>query len=204
MKRKLNGLFAIVSCVSCRHQTSTDHPTRIRSQLVLKIEICSQFELGLKTVGDRSDTFPKTYRFSIRRYDFRSSVGQPVFLNTFLRVISSKKKKKLLLRCTDDLRLAPAYVSSRENNSDFTVWTWRVHVQRWIICRNRRFQYSGWEKKEVDDIYSNQKQLSDVVADYFFVCPTNLFANIVSSRGARVYYYFFTHVSRNNPRRPGL
>lgn len=57
------------------------------------------------------------------------------------------------------------------------------------------FQYSGWEKKEVDDKYSNQKQLSDVVADYFFVCPTNLFANIVSSRGARVYYYFFTHVS---------
>lgn len=55
------------------------------------------------------------------------------------------------------------------------------------------YQYSGWEKKEVDDIYSNQKQLSDVVADYFFVCPTNLFANIVSSRGARVYYYFFTH-----------
>lgn len=47
----------------------------------------------------------------------------------------------------------------------------------------------------MDDVYSNQKQLSDVVADYFFVCPTNLFANIVSSRGARVYYYFFTHVS---------
>lgn len=56
-------------------------------------------------------------------------------------------------------------------------------------------QYSGYEKKEMDDVYSNQKQLSDVVADYFFVCPTNLFANIVSSRGARVYYYFFTHVS---------
>lgn len=47
----------------------------------------------------------------------------------------------------------------------------------------------------MDDVYSNQKQLSAVVADYFFVCPTNLFANIVSSRGARVYYYFFTHVS---------
>lgn len=59
----------------------------------------------------------------------------------------------------------------------------------------RLFQYSGWEKKEVDDKFSNQRLLSDVVADYFFVCPTNLFANIVSSRGARVYYYFFTHVS---------
>lgn len=58
----------------------------------------------------------------------------------------------------------------------------------------RLLQYSGWEKKDKDDIYTNQKQLSDVVADYFFVCPTNLFANIVSSRGARVYYYFFTHV----------
>lgn len=62
---------------------------------------------------------------------------------------------------------------------------------------SERLQYSGWEKKEVDDPYSNQKQLSDVVADYFFVCPTNLFANIVSSNGARVYYYFFTHVSHS-------
>ncbi|XP_050542829.1 acetylcholinesterase-like [Daktulosphaira vitifoliae] len=55
------------------------------------------------------------------------------------------------------------------------------------------YQYSVWEKRELDDPYSNQKRLGDIVADYFFVCPTNHFANIVADRGARVYYYFFTH-----------
>lgn len=55
------------------------------------------------------------------------------------------------------------------------------------------FQYTDWE--HVNDGYLNQKLIGEVVGDYFFVCPTNLFAQIAAERGIKVYYYYFTHVS---------
>lgn len=37
--------------------------------------------------------------------------------------------------------------------------------------------------------------IADVVGDYFFVCPTNYFAEVLADSGVDVYYYYFTHVS---------
>lgn len=54
-------------------------------------------------------------------------------------------------------------------------------------------QYTDWE--HVNDGYLNQKMVGDVVGDYFFICPTNDFAELAAERGMKVYYYFFTHVS---------
>lgn len=63
-------------------------------------------------------------------------------------------------------------------------------------CSNYIFihllQYTDWEN--INDEYMNQKILGDLVGDYFFVCPTNIFANIFAERGGKVYYYFFTQV----------
>ncbi|XP_050505413.1 acetylcholinesterase-like [Diabrotica virgifera virgifera] len=53
------------------------------------------------------------------------------------------------------------------------------------------FQYTNWE--QVHDGYLNQKMIGDVVGDYFFVCPTNDFAELAAERGMKVYYYYFTH-----------
>ncbi|XP_018327669.1 acetylcholinesterase [Agrilus planipennis] len=53
------------------------------------------------------------------------------------------------------------------------------------------FQYTDWE--HVNDGYINQKMIGDVVGDYFFICPSNLFAESMAARGMKVYYYFFTH-----------
>lgn len=54
-------------------------------------------------------------------------------------------------------------------------------------------QYTDWE--HMNDGYLNQKMIGDVVGDYFFICPTNYFAEAMAERGMKVYYYFFTHVS---------
>ena len=56
----------------------------------------------------------------------------------------------------------------------------------------RLLQYTDWE--HLGDGYLNQKKVAEVVGDYFFICPTNLFAEYFASRGTRVYYYFFTQV----------
>lgn len=37
--------------------------------------------------------------------------------------------------------------------------------------------------------------IADIVGDYFFVCPTNYFAEVLADSGVDVYYYYFTHVS---------
>ncbi|KAF5276186.1 hypothetical protein FQR65_LT03990 [Abscondita terminalis] len=58
------------------------------------------------------------------------------------------------------------------------------------------FQYTDWE--HVNDGYLNQKMIADVVGDYFFICPTNYFAEVMAERGMKVYYYYFTHVSNLN------
>ncbi|KAI8424408.1 hypothetical protein MSG28_002920 [Choristoneura fumiferana] len=55
------------------------------------------------------------------------------------------------------------------------------------------FQYTDWE--EITDGYLNQKMIADIVGDYFFVCPTNYFAEVLADSGVDVYYYYFTHIS---------
>ncbi|XP_042203006.1 acetylcholinesterase-like [Homarus americanus] len=59
------------------------------------------------------------------------------------------------------------------------------------------FQYTDWENLE--NGYLNQKAVADVVGDYFFICPSNLFAYLYSEAGGTVYYYFFTHRTTVNP-----
>jgi hypothetical protein len=53
-------------------------------------------------------------------------------------------------------------------------------------------QYTDWE--HLGDGFLNQKKIAEVVGDYFFICPTNLFAEQFAARGTRVYYYYFTQV----------
>lgn len=68
-----------------------------------------------------------------------------------------------------------------------------VVVVKMYADDNIRLQYTDWE--HVNDGYLNQKMIGDVVGDYFFICPTNYFAEAMAERGMKVYYYFFTHVS---------
>ncbi|KAI5698834.1 hypothetical protein M8J75_012523 [Diaphorina citri] len=57
-------------------------------------------------------------------------------------------------------------------------------------------EYTDWEN--VMDEHLNQKLISDAVGDYFFICPTNHFAQTYASRGGKVYYYFFTQRTSTN------
>ncbi|XP_049842954.1 acetylcholinesterase-like isoform X1 [Schistocerca gregaria] len=59
------------------------------------------------------------------------------------------------------------------------------------------FQYTDWE--QLGDGYLNQRMVSDAVGDYFFICPSNLFATKMAARGATVYYYYFTQRTSSNP-----
>nr|AMZ80114.1 acetylcholinesterase 2 [Blattella nipponica] len=52
------------------------------------------------------------------------------------------------------------------------------------------FQYTDWE--HLADGYKNQRMIADVVGDYFFICPTNVFAEQFAEHGTKVYYYYFT------------
>jgi acetylcholinesterase len=56
----------------------------------------------------------------------------------------------------------------------------------------RLLQYTDWE--HLGDGYLNQRKIAEVVGDYFFICPTNMFAEHFAARGTRVYYYYFTQV----------
>jgi acetylcholinesterase len=58
------------------------------------------------------------------------------------------------------------------------------------------FQYTDWE--HLGDGYLNQKKIAEVVGDYFFICPTNLFAEYFAARGTTVYYYYFTQRTSSN------
>jgi acetylcholinesterase len=53
-------------------------------------------------------------------------------------------------------------------------------------------QYTDWE--HLGDGYINQKKIAEIVGDYFFICPTNLFAEKFAEQGTTVYYYYFTQV----------
>jgi len=55
------------------------------------------------------------------------------------------------------------------------------------------FQYTAWE--HMADGYLNQKMIGDMVGDYFFICPTNHFANMMAEHGVPVYYYYFAQRS---------
>jgi acetylcholinesterase len=59
------------------------------------------------------------------------------------------------------------------------------------------FQYTDWE--HLGDGYLNQKKIAEVVGDYFFICPTNMFAEQFAQTGSRVYYYYFTQVPTDRP-----
>ncbi|XP_068213737.1 acetylcholinesterase-like isoform X1 [Palaemon carinicauda] len=59
------------------------------------------------------------------------------------------------------------------------------------------FQYTDWEHLNNGFLY--QKAVGDVVGDYYFICPSNLFANLYAKHCDSVYYYFFTHRTSNNP-----
>lgn len=54
-------------------------------------------------------------------------------------------------------------------------------------------QYTDWD--QTNDGLVNQKMISDVVGDYYFICPTNHFAQLMAEHGTKVYYYFFSQVS---------
>jgi acetylcholinesterase len=54
-------------------------------------------------------------------------------------------------------------------------------------------QYTAWE--HMTDGYLNQKMIGDMVGDYFFICPTNHFANMMAENGVPVYYYYFAQRS---------
>lgn len=58
------------------------------------------------------------------------------------------------------------------------------------------FQYTDWEN--MSDGYLNQKMIGEVVGDYFFICPTNKFANMFADHGMSVYYYYFTQRTSTN------
>lgn len=72
--------------------------------------------------------------------------------------------------------------------------TFHVCIMLGDITVSCLFQYTDWE--HVNDGYLNQKMVGDVVGDYFFICPTNDFAELAAERGMKVYYYYFTHVSK--------
>lgn len=63
-------------------------------------------------------------------------------------------------------------------------------------------QYTDWE--HLADGYLNQKKIAEVVGDFFFICPTNQFAEHFAARGTKVYYYFFTQVKPLTRRVPRL
>jgi acetylcholinesterase len=60
-----------------------------------------------------------------------------------------------------------------------------------------RFQYTHWE--DAQDPCKATKKFIDFVGDYYFICPTNKFAETYASHGAPVYYYFFTQRTSSSP-----
>ncbi|CAD6202673.1 GSCOCT00009710001.2-RA-CDS [Cotesia congregata] len=73
-----------------------------------------------------------------------------------------------------------------------TIFKNMTEVEREAIA----FQYTDWERPK--DGYRYQKAIADIVGDYFFICPSTLFAQLFAERGMKVYYYFFTQRSSTN------
>ncbi|XP_065348918.1 acetylcholinesterase isoform X1 [Cloeon dipterum] len=70
-----------------------------------------------------------------------------------------------------------------------TIFKDRPQIERDAIL----FQYTAWE--HMNDGYLNQKMIGDMVGDYFFICPSNHFANTMAESGVPVYYYYFAQRS---------
>ncbi|CAL8109300.1 unnamed protein product [Orchesella dallaii] len=60
-----------------------------------------------------------------------------------------------------------------------------------------RFQYTHWE--DPTDPCKVTEKFADLVGDYYFICPTNKFAEMYAAKNASVYYYFFTQRTSLNP-----
>lgn len=59
------------------------------------------------------------------------------------------------------------------------------------------FQYTDWNN--VTSVVRNQEMIADVVGDYFFICPTNIFATTFAKHGNnKIYYYYFTQRTSNS------
>lgn len=82
---------------------------------------------------------------------------------------------------------APSFLQ-REKFLDIvnTIFKNLTPLQRQAII----YQYTEWDN--LKDGYAHQKQIADVVGDYFFICPTNLFAQAVADANVPTYYYYFT------------
>ena len=85
--------------------------------------------------------------------------------------------------------LGPAIETWSLSHSFSNTWYFLPSVAQSLF---RLLQYTDWE--HLGDGYLNQKKVAEVVGDYFFICPTNLFAEYFAARGTTVYYYYFTQV----------
>lgn len=84
----------------------------------------------------------------------------------------------------------------REREAQEVLIKWQGHsFSNRLLLPLAILQYTGWESG--NDGYQNQQQVGQAVADHFFICPTNEWAMGMSDAGAKVYYYYFTHVSTN-------
>ena len=54
-------------------------------------------------------------------------------------------------------------------------------------------KYTNWDY--IDNGYINQKRIGEIVGDFYFICPSNYFAQKAAAGGLNVYYYFFTQVT---------
>jgi len=66
----------------------------------------------------------------------------------------------------------------------------RVPLSKFSFYFN--LQYTHWEDPK--DPCKVTEKFADLVGDYYFICPTNKFAEMYAEHNAPVYYYFFTQV----------
>ncbi|XP_011496587.1 PREDICTED: acetylcholinesterase-like [Ceratosolen solmsi marchali] len=59
------------------------------------------------------------------------------------------------------------------------------------------YEYTDWLKP--DDPDTNRNALDKIVGDYHFTCNVNEFASRYAETGNKVYMYYYTHRSLNNP-----
>ena len=66
-----------------------------------------------------------------------------------------------------------------------------------LVLEAIRFQYTNW--MDMENTRINIMALDAAVADYYFVCPVNQFAQLYSSVGENVYMYYLTQRYSTNP-----
>ena len=60
-----------------------------------------------------------------------------------------------------------------------------------------KFQYTDWSDPR--DTYKNLRGIDQAIGDYHFICQINKFANIYARAGENVFYYHFTHRTKDHP-----